>query len=231
MKHKKIDPVEVCEEFEDVLAPGLSLTAIDRTVYYHLLRHTRLQGKLRLRFTILGLGANLSLSRGPVRNSIRRLANHGLLRFVERNYRGHLVEVRLPSEVRAARAGRAGGCGKLPDGVDLDGMDFFRTGSLRPSIHARVGGVCFYCLRRIPAGSRCLDHVVPLARSGSNSYRNLVSCCTDCNVRKRDLPAGDFLRQLFRAGRLSQGDLTARLQALRALAAGNLTPRVCRGAL
>jgi HNH endonuclease len=224
MKDKKIDAVEVCKEFEDVLAPRLSLTVIDRTVYYHLLRHTRLQGKPRLRFTIMGLGAKLGLSRGPVRNSIRRLANHGLLRLVERDYSGHLVEVRLPSEVRAARAGRAGGRGKLPDGVDLEGMDFFRTESLRHAIHAREGGLCFYCLRRTHTRGRCLDHVVPRARFGSNSCRNLVSCCTDCNVRKQELPAEDFLRQLFREGRLSQGDLSARLQALRDLAAGKLPP-------
>jgi 5-methylcytosine-specific restriction endonuclease McrA len=224
MKHKKIDAVEVCKEFEDVLAPRLSLTVIDRTVYYHLLRHTRLQGKLRLRFTIMELGGKLRLSRGPVRNSIRRLATHGLLQLVERDYSGTLVEVRLPSEVRASSAGRIGGRSKRPGGLDLDGMDFLRTESLRHAIHAREGGLCFYCLRRTHSRGRCLDHVVPCARFGSNSCRNLVSCCTDCNVRKQELPAEDFLRQLFREGRLSQGDLSARLQALRDLAAGNLRP-------
>ena len=230
MKNKKIDAVEVCKEFEDVLAPRLSLTVIDRTVYYHLLRHTRLQGKLRLRFTIMGIGARLRLSRAPVRNSIRRLANHGLLRLVERDYTGHLVEVRLPSEVRASRSGQTGARSKRPGGLDLDGMDFLRTEPLRHAIHAREGGLCFYCLRRTHSRRRCLDHVVPRARFGSNSCRNLVSCCTDCNLGKRDLSADDFLRQLFRAGRLSEGDLSARLQALRDLAAGNLPPSGFSGA-
>ncbi|HXN21937.1 MAG TPA: HNH endonuclease signature motif containing protein [Candidatus Dormibacteraeota bacterium] len=89
--------------------------------------------------------------------------------------------------------------------------------------------MCFYCLRRIPRRSRCLDHVVPLAQSGSNSYRNLVSCCLDCNSRKKDLPAADFLRQLFREGRLSAKDLSARLLAVQALAAGKLRPQVFSG--
>jgi len=222
MKGRTIDAVEVCREFEDVLAPRLKLTVIDRTVYYHLLRHSRFQGEVRLRFTLAGLGTKLGLSRRPVQNAVRRLGNHGLLQLVDRDYNGHLVEVRLPSEVRAPRARRASRTAKLSP--DLDGMDFFNTKSLRQTIHAREGGLCSYCLRRIPGGARCLDHVVPLARSGSNSYRNLVSSCMDCNIRKRDMSAEDFLRQLFRDGRLSRGDLSARLQALRDLAAGKLRP-------
>src|SRR5215469_6018236 len=136
MKHKKSDAIEVCKEFEDVLAPRLNLTVIDRTVYYHLLRHTRWEGKLRLRFMVMGIGAQLGLSRTPVRSSLRRLASHGLLRIVERNYNGTVAEVRLPSELRAVGACPAGERGKRPDGVDLDGMDFLRTESLRQSIHA-----------------------------------------------------------------------------------------------
>jgi len=224
MKHKKSDAIEVCKEFEDVLAPRLNLTVIDRTVYYHLLRHTHWEGKLRLRFMVMGIGAQLGLSRTPVRSSLRRLASHGLLRIVERNYNGTVAEVRLPSELRAVGACPAGKRGKRPDGVDLDGMDFLRTESLRQSIRAREGGLCFYCLRRTYPRSRTLDHVVPRARFGSNSYRNLVSCCAECNPRKQELPAEDFLRQLFRDGRLSQSDLSARLQALRDLAAGHLRP-------
>jgi len=59
-------------------------------------------------------------------------------------------------------------------------------------------------------------------------FRNLVSCCLNCNSRKSDLPAADFLRQLFREGRLSAKDLSARLLAVQALAGGKLRPQVFR---
>ena len=86
--------------------------------------------------------------------------------------------------------------------------------------------MCFYCLRLTPSRSHCLDHVVPRVKSGCNSYRNLVSCCLDCNSRKKDLPADDFLRRLYREGRLSAKDLSARLLAVHAIAAGKLPPQV-----
>jgi 5-methylcytosine-specific restriction endonuclease McrA len=99
-------------------------------------------------------------------------------------------------------------------------MDFLKTWALRKAIHDRERGACFYCLRRTPANVRCLDHVVPRARFGRNSYRNLVSCCIECNTRKGDRPASDFLRTLYRQGRLTPAELDARLRALKDLAAG-----------
>jgi hypothetical protein len=159
---------------------------------------------------------------------VRRLIDKGALRLIERSNIGHLVEVRLPREVRAPRASRAddGGGAKMRPGTNLDEVDFLRTRGLRQSIHDREGGLCFYCMRRTPARSHCLDHVVPAVEGGRNSYRNLVSCCMDCNGQKRAKAAPDFLRRLYREGRLSQEDLSGRLRALEALAAGKLRPQV-----
>ena len=69
--------------------------------------------------------------------------------------------------------------------------------------------------------ARCL---VPLARMGPNSYRNLVSSCVECNTQKGETVAEDFLRGLYRDGRLTASELTGRLSALKALAAGELRP-------
>ena len=223
MNPQKLDGVEVWKELEDDLAPRLKLNPIDYRVYSHLLRQTRLEGKRRLRFSVPWLARKIRLSRGPVRAAMLRLADHGALRLIERSNLGHLVEVRLPCEVRAARR-KTGTLTKPRGNVNLEQIDFLRSRPLRQAIHAREGGLCFYCRRRTPPRSHCLDHVVPRAEFGQNSYRNLVSCCLDCNSQKREHPAPDFLRELYRDGRLSKEDLSAALEALRALAAGNLRP-------
>ncbi len=72
--------------------------------------------------------------------------------------------------------------------------------------------------------SQSLDHVVPRARLGCNSYRNLVSSCIECNSQKGEKPADEFLRRLYRERRLTATELAARLRALDALAAGKLRP-------
>lgn len=259
MKSKKVNAEHVWKQLEDQVAPRLRLSLIERVVYYHLLRHSRLEGKLRLRFSIAWLARGTFLSSGPVRQAVRRLASHGALRLVERSKKGHVVEVRVPAEIPAAH--RVAACGTSmdrqarlnpawihPDGIapglraaaadpasPLDGpdrapdpeeTDFMKNNALRQAIHLRERGLCFYCLRRLTTTVRCLDHVVPRAQSGHNSYRNLVSCCLECNSRKGEKPAGDFLRYLYRERRLTAIELTGRQRALDALAAGKLRPTV-----
>jgi hypothetical protein len=230
MKPKKINAAQVCKEFEDVLAPRLKLSVLDRAVYSHLLRHSFLEGKLRLRFSIVWLAGNLGITSRRARQSVRRLVDIGALHLIERSNIGHVVDVRLPQQLCAAHPNQSVPACSMPSGgANLEQLDFWRTRPLRLAIHAREAGLCFYCLRQTPTRDHCLDHVVPVAKDGTNSYRNLVSCCMDCNSRKRDLSAPDFLRTLYREGELSRKELTARLAALRALAAGNLRPRFLTG--
>jgi 5-methylcytosine-specific restriction endonuclease McrA len=228
MKAKKPNAELVWKQLEDLLAPRLRLSVIDRTVYAHLLRHTRLEGKLRLRFSILGLGRNIRLSPGPVREAVRRLVAHGALRIVQRSKLGHVVEVRLPGEIRAARLNRIESRSAAREqgtrarlAVNIEEADFLQDTRLRKAIHARERGQCFYCMRRTTPTVQCLDHVVPQVRLGRNSYRNLVSSCMECNAQKGEKAADDFLRRLYRERRLSATELAARL---RALASGKLRP-------
>src|SRR5207245_8390406 len=71
-------------------------------VYYHLLRHSRFEGKLQLRFSILWLTRGIRLSAAPARQAVRTLVEQGALRLVERTRAGHVVDVLLPNEIRAA---------------------------------------------------------------------------------------------------------------------------------
>lgn len=231
MKTKKLDATQIWKQFEDIVVPGLRLNIVDRAVYSHLLRHSRLEGKVRLRFSILWLARNIRLSGGPVREAVRRLAAQGALRLVERSKAGHVVVVRLPDEIRAVRRNRIEsreaaneeGAGARA-AVNIEEADFLQDRTRRKTIHAREGGQCFYCLRRITATTQCLDHVVPRAQLGRNSYRNLVSSCMECNSQKGEKAAEDFLRRLYRERRLTAVELSGRLRALDDLASGKLRP-------
>jgi len=176
-------------------------------------------------FPFFGLPAATASLPGPCAWRCGLVAK-GALRLVERTRAGHVVEVRLPGEIRAVLRDRiaARGPAGLPRTANLEEMDFLQTNARREAIHARERSVCFYCLRRLTARVRCLDHVVPLVRRGSNSYRNLVSSCAECNSLKGETPAEGFLRLLYRDGRLTATELTGRLRAVKALAAGKLRP-------
>lgn len=231
MKNTKPNAEQVWKHFEDFLVPRLRLSIIERVVYSHLLRHSRLEGRPRLRFSIGWLARGACLSTTSVRQAVRQLVAKGALRLVERTRAGHFVDVRLPEEIRGARSLRigAGDPARQAQAVPLEKVDFLETKARRQAIHARERGLCFYCLRRLTARVRCLDHVVPRVRQGRNSYRNLVSCCVECNSQKGQRPAEDFLRRLYRERRLNAVELAGRLRALDAVASGRLPPPKCRG--
>jgi len=226
MNNNKPDAELVWKQLEDLLVPRLGLNLAERVVYAHLLRHSRLEGKRQLRFSIVWLARSVHLSDATARHAVRSLAAKGALRLVDRTLAGHLVEVFLPEEIPAApHEGAVRSClGRRPGSANFEEMDFLQLSGRRAAIHARERGLCFYCLRRFVARGRVLDHVVPQVRGGSNSYRNLVSCCIECNSQKRDTAAEDFLRTLYRLRRLTSAELEARLSALEALAAGQLRP-------
>jgi 5-methylcytosine-specific restriction endonuclease McrA len=216
----------VWKQIEDTLVPRLRLNLVERVVYYHLLRHSRLEGKLQLRFSILWLTRGIRLSAAPARGAVRTLVEKGVLRLVERTRAGHVVDVLLPDEIHAAAPdGPVPSClARRPRAASIEESDFLLTKTRRAAIHARDRGLCFYCLTQLTPRTRCLDHVIPLARRGKNSYRNLVSCCTECNTQKGETAAEDFLRTLCRQRRVTAAELADRLRALDALAAGNLRP-------
>ncbi len=228
MNNKKINAVQVWKQMEDLLAPQLNFSLADRVIYSHLFRYSRLEGKLQLQFSISWLARGVGLSSKFTRDTVRRLIARGVLHLVECNCRAqHVVRLRLPLEVKGICAEKIAAHRPAPAPhaiINIEEADFLEKQVLRQALHEREGGRCFYCSRRITHHRRCLDHVVPLAEFGRNSYRNLVSCCLECNSQKGERSAEEFLRGLYRERRLSDAELTGRLRALDDLAAGKLIP-------
>src|SRR6185437_9879884 len=144
MKNKKPNAELVWKQMEDLLAPRLRLSVIDRAVYSHLLRHSRLEGKLRLQFSIMGVALKIRISTATVRRAVRRLLAHGALRMIQRSKSGHLVEVRLPKEIPAAgldRFSRPAAAKEISHGIrapmNLEGLNFMQNKLLRNAIHGR----------------------------------------------------------------------------------------------
>src|SRR5580693_953470 len=123
MPNKKLNPKLLWIQFEDILVPRLGLTVWDRAVYSYLLRHSLLIGKRRLHFAVMSVAHTLRLSNGPVRQAVRRLDELGALRLLERSKTGHLVEMRLPEQIRALRPGNIPGApiARLANGASCAG--------------------------------------------------------------------------------------------------------------
>jgi hypothetical protein len=231
MKNEKPNAELVWKQFEDLVAPQLKLSAVDHAVYSHLLRHSRLEGKRRLHLSMNRLGRgtrHAPLRRGRTEcgappGGERRAAAGGTQQSGTRD-RGAAAgrDARGEDEARGGKLVRRD---EHPEpGVEKG--NFWKDKAVRQAIHRREGGACFYCLRRVKARLRCIDHVVPQVRCGPSSYRNLVSSCGDCNAQKGEEDAGNFLRKLYREEKLTQEELNGRLRALKELVAGKLRPEI-----
>lgn len=54
----------------------------------------------------------------------------------------------------------------------------------RRNLFARDRNQCQYCGRLFPSSELTLDHVLPRAQGGGDSWENLVCACVSCNARK-----------------------------------------------
>lgn len=54
----------------------------------------------------------------------------------------------------------------------------------RRNLFARDRNQCQYCGRAFPTSELSIDHVLPRAQGGGDSWENLVCACVKCNARK-----------------------------------------------
>jgi 5-methylcytosine-specific restriction endonuclease McrA len=208
-------------DVEDKLAPQLKLDAWERVVYYHLLRHTRLESENTKLFSIDPLAAELRLSSTKVREVLRSLDRKGCTKN-EVTRLGYKITVFLPNELSLSEQ-----LNTTPDAaVDIETIDFYNDREYVASLLNREKGSCFYCLLKLTENDCELDHVVPLASSLDNTYKNIVACCHACNRKKGHQEATAFLRSLFRQGLLGEAELQERISAIENLKAGLLQPQL-----
>ena len=215
------EPVNIAQvwiEIEDQLIPALQLDACEQAVYYNLFRHSRLVGNTTFRIGIRPLAGATRLSSHKARKAVRSLAHKGCLKIVKRDRWGHTLEVRAPAEIPGCIPSQP-----VQAEANLEAADCDREAELRAAILRREHGRCFYCLRHIHYAA-VFDHAVPLAQGGDDSYRNIVACCSECNLEKGSQSPADFLRSLYRLNRLNTAELESRLAALEGLQSGQLKP-------
>ncbi len=200
-------------EIEDVLFQRKELDVWERALYWHLFRHTHLEGRPTVVTGLNTLARLTGISTTKVRESIRSMAIKGCITVDERNRLGHTIKVLLPAHIPG-----------LATSTESARFDIERR-HLQPLME-RQQGACFYCLRVLTSESAALDHVVPQVLGGDNSYRNIVVACDECNARKQALAADEYLRLLYRDGLLGQSDLKERLQTLAQITAGALMPAI-----
>ena len=142
MKNKSINAAQVWKQMEDLLAPQLNFSLADRVIYSHLFRHSRLEGKLQLQFSISWLARSVGLSMKFTRDTVRRLIARGVLHLVECNCRAqHVVRLRLPLEVKGICAEKIAAHRPAPPPpvvINIEEADFLEKQILRKATNARA---------------------------------------------------------------------------------------------
>lgn len=202
----------------------MSLDVWERAVYYHLLRHTRVEGKDTVVCGISSLAQTVGLSESRVREAVRSLESKGAIKIETRSRHGHALRVLLPEEIGTLYFRDPVSPSPSPEDVD-----FYTGRKYVKALLAREHSRCFYCLRELSEVDCVLDHATPQVERGNNSYRNVVVSCHSCNSLKQGQTPEDYIRSLYRRGVLDNGELDARLATLGALQRGELVPELGGG--
>jgi 5-methylcytosine-specific restriction endonuclease McrA len=58
-------------------------------------------------------------------------------------------------------------------------------------------GICHYCGEKFKSSELTMDHVVPISRSGKSTKGNIVSCCKECNNKKKYMTPVDMVIKIM----------------------------------
>lgn len=66
----------------------------------------------------------------------------------------------------------------------------------REDVYTKSKGVCAICGKFIPHKEFTVDHIIPLAKGGTNDISNLQASCGVCNKIKTDILPDDFMNKI-----------------------------------
>ena len=212
-------------DIQDDLVPILD--SYEQAVYHYIFRHTFLIGKKRTCFSAgsadigYGSGAKLTKPSKKTRSDrLRTLEKKGCIKIIERSHRGITVELILPQDIIGLKTDT-----NTADSIDIENLDFFKDKRLLKTLLTREDNRCFYTGKKINVNNCYLDHVIPQAAGGDNSYKNIVASSYDANTLKSDKPVENFIRQLYKDDILSLLEFSALKQKITDLQDGNLVPK------
>ena len=216
------------EQFQDYLAPKLD--TYEQAIYLYIFRHSRLLDADEVVIAFKSARARVAcgigikgtpMSESTADEKLQSLKSKGCIEIVRSERTGRRIRLRLPDEIPGIIPPPAAQAALL----SIEEMDFFEIPENRALILEREEHQCFYCRRALTTESYVIEHVVSRP-VGNNSYRNLVAACRECNNRKDDSSAEDYLRMLYRESFLSAVELQDRLLKLERLKNGDLKPSV-----
>ena len=211
-------------DIQDRLVPVLD--TYEQAIYHYIFRHTILTQEDSCYFSTksaeIGKGSgdrNRPPSDETRSRRLRSLAEKGAVKIIERTRHGILVEIALPDQIPSLTKE-----GESEFEVDIDSLDFFSNPKLRKVILEREQHRCFYLDKEITEDNFCIDHVIPQANAGDNSYRNLVAACRDANSMKSNQNVEDFIRRLYRESLLSIEEFKGLQEKISKLKNGEIQP-------
>lgn len=128
------------------------------------------------------------------------------------------ISVYLPSDIPA--------CRELIDREEQESQiqpeekdmrDYYSDPARRLMVLARDHNACVYCTTPLSEDSFVLDHLLPVAKGGTNRKHNLVAACEVCNQRRSDSDPIHFLRENYRQQLISQEEFFQQKQYLEIL--------------
>ena len=155
-----------------------------------------------------------------VKRRLPELFEHQCIAVNRRRGSANEIAVHLPSDIPACRALiEREEKEALATEPEKDERDYYSDPGRRLTILARDGHACVYCAAPLSEETFVLDHILPVAKGGTNRKHNLVTACESCNGRRSEREPGEFLRENYRQQFLSQAEFLCQKEYIEKLLA------------